>query len=290
MTKGFKLDFVGIGAPRTGTTWISTMLEEHPEICMADQKEIHFFSIDKLYNSGSKYLSDRFTHCNKLEVLGEWSVDYLYSKEAAKRIYKHNPNIKILVCLRDPIERAYSHFLLQKYSAVISPFYSFTDAVSGSDKHSYIERGRYARYLQHYLSIFPKENVKVIIYEEFTKNPKESIKSIYAFLRTRTDFTPRSLEKNIDYRSKNKFRSLILESIVNKLTFLYKKSGIKKFLRIIGVRYILNLMHRLNYRSNLQKFEKPDLEPETIVYLKERYANDIERLETLLGRKIEVWC
>src|SRR3989344_3540181 len=123
--KDFQLNLVGVAAPRSGTTWIAKCLNEHPEICMSSVKEPHFFHYDSRYHQGLPYLLKQFQHYNQEKIRGEWSNMYLYSKETARRLCRHNPELKIIMCLRGPIERAYSQYLNRRYNASIMPFYSF---------------------------------------------------------------------------------------------------------------------------------------------------------------------
>src|SRR3989344_296283 len=123
--RNFQLDFIGVAAPRSGTTWIAKCLGEHPEICMSSVKEPHFFHYDSRYHQGLPYLLKQFQHYNNEKLKGEWSNMYLYSRATTERLRQHNPNMRIIMCLRDPIEPAYSQHLNRRYNARIMPFHRF---------------------------------------------------------------------------------------------------------------------------------------------------------------------
>ena len=102
------VDFIGIGAQRSGTSWVYACLYEHPEICIPI-KEIHFFSRPR-YENGTLWYEEHFATCGVGKRCGEFSTSYLYSDVTAERIHKHYPEVKILAILRNPITRALSQY------------------------------------------------------------------------------------------------------------------------------------------------------------------------------------
>lgn len=284
-----KLDFIGIGAPRCGTTKLSRGLAEHPEICFSERKELHYFNFDHIYNQGQGYLSRFFTHCQNKKNKGEWSTDYLYSKKAAERIKSHNPKVKILICLRHPVDRAYSHYLLQKYSGSINPWQTFNTAILDNDKYNYLKRGLYAGPLKDYLEIFLREQIQIIIYDEFISNPANTFKQLYQFLGVNPDFIPPSLNENVDYRARKKHYSLTLVAIINKLTLFYKQSRFKKLWRVFGLRNFLRWLKKINRQTKPQKFKKPTLDQQIRERLQKFYEPEIAEMEKIIGRPLPAW-
>ena len=217
-----KPNFFIVGAAKAGTTALQEMLNRHPNIYMSPIKEPHFFSKDirktdfislnkkiqtdkiefdskgniitrhQLYiDTEESYLS-LFEASNKEnhKIKGEASVSYLYSKDAAKNIYSFNPESKIIIILRNPIERAFSHFLMDLRLGNTN-YTNFMDAVKSDFdnknkgwgvSHLYIELGLYYNQIQRYFKVFPKAQIKIYSYEEFKKNNQVIIKDIYKFL------------------------------------------------------------------------------------------------------------
>ena len=116
-----RIDFIGIGAPKCGTTWISACLAEHPEIGFANDKEVYYFS-DSLVRS---YFQASFNHYARghpwyhqqfpsskpaARIFGEYTVDYMYDPRSAERIFNYHPDIQLLVALRNPVEMVYSWY------------------------------------------------------------------------------------------------------------------------------------------------------------------------------------
>jgi len=289
MKESFRLDFVGVAAPRSGTTWISRCLGEHPQVCVSSVKEPHFFLYDSRYNQGLSYLTKQFKHYNNEKIKGEWSNLYLYSKEAALRIRKHNPDAKIIMCLRNPIERAYSQYLNRKYNASIMPLYSFKYIVDHEEKYHYLAYGLYAKHLRYYQSLFPKENIHVMLYEEMTRNPREEFKRLLAFLDVEDNFIPQSLNIVVNDRGKKKYHSLYLQALVNKLTLVYKQSRFKRLLEPLRIRQLLRWAENANKRHTRVPFKKPPMDPTIRQRLNNYFADEIRELEQVLDRDLDVW-
>ncbi len=102
------VDFIGVGAQKSGTSWAYACLYEHPEIC-APVKEIHFFSRPR-YEEGKEWYEGHFKKCEEGLLRGEFSTSYLYSEESPERIHACYPNAKLIAILRNPIDRAYSQY------------------------------------------------------------------------------------------------------------------------------------------------------------------------------------
>ena len=107
--KDFKVDFMGIGAQKGGTTWIAKCLSEHPDICMSEPKEILYFNkfssfsnkcpINNYHKKTFSWYRKHFLHCKKGQINGEFSAEYFYDKEAPRLIRKYFPDIKLIVLL-----------------------------------------------------------------------------------------------------------------------------------------------------------------------------------------------
>lgn len=194
--------FMLIGAQRSGTTEIFKQLTTHKQILNPVFKELHFFDLN--YNKGlhfylahfPMYLSDR--EC----MTGEATPYYLFHPHAPQRIYNFNKNMKFLISLRNPVDRALSHYYHE--CRMGRETLSFEDAIDCEDErlegelqrmvddesynsfahqhHSYKSRGLYADQLKVWFSLFPKENFHIIKSEDFYKNPNGVIKNASIFL------------------------------------------------------------------------------------------------------------
>jgi hypothetical protein len=150
------VDFVICGTQKGGTSALDTYLRGHPEICMADRKEVHFFDNEEYFSNDkpdySKYLS-WFSPNKSHKILGEATPIYMYWNDSPKRIWEYNPNMKLIVILRNPIERAYSHWNMDRsrhadnlsfWETIQKEKKRCSDALPKQQRrYSYIERGFY---------------------------------------------------------------------------------------------------------------------------------------------------
>jgi hypothetical protein len=170
-----------IGAQKAATTAIYLLLKNHPDAYMAELKEIAFFTTDYKYRQGLKYYSSHFLGWKGEKVVGEATPGYLHKPAAPERIFKAIPDIKLIVSLRDPIDRAYSAYVMQLTKGSEHPAISFQEAIDLSPE--YIEYGRYIKHLNRYLEFFSLRQICILIYEELQTNPQQFYDKIFDFLK-----------------------------------------------------------------------------------------------------------
>ncbi len=190
-----KVDFLICGAQKAGTSALASYLDEHPEICLADAKELHFFDNEDLFQS--VFLDYAMYHCAfnpkpSHKLLGEATPIYMYWYTAPRRMWEYNPNLKLIVILRNPITRAYSHWNMQR-SRGIEPL-SFWEAIQREKErcrealpyqhrlYSYVDRGFYSEQLRRLWFYFPRDQVLVLRAEELRKSPLGSLEKVCGFL------------------------------------------------------------------------------------------------------------
>jgi hypothetical protein len=203
-----KVDFLIAGTQKGGTSALDAYLREHPEICMASRKEVHFFDNEEIFNRGrpdySRYhafFSPRPSH----QLLGETTPIYMYWYDAPKRIWQYNSDMKIIIILRNPIERAFSHWNMERhrmkdplsfYEAVQSELERCRTALPYQHRvYSYVDRGYYVEQLRRIWNYFPKCQILILRNEELKKDPIEAIGRVYRFLGVSD--AARIQEKNI---------------------------------------------------------------------------------------------
>jgi hypothetical protein len=181
-------NFLIIGAPRSGTTWIEKNLREHPEVFLPKTKELHFF--DRNYEKGIEYYESFFADCGTKKAVGEATPSYLHGaysqNDIPALIKKHLPDVKMIASLRNPIERAYSRFLHSKARFDRNIEMSFEDKLQ--DRPEFIAEGMYYDQLQRYYALFPKENILVLLFDELKSNPSLFMQRIYEFIGVNSDF------------------------------------------------------------------------------------------------------
>ena len=189
------INFIVCGTQKGGTTALYEHLRMHPQVCMANKKEVHFFDNEKLFQTNSidytKYHSF-FKPSKSHKVLGEATPIYMYWKNSPKRIFQYNPKMKLIILLRDPVERAFSHWSMEvrKQNETLS----FMDAVKSENercssypqgqhrRYSYVSRGLYLQQLKRIWKFFPREQVLVLKSSELREKTRATLDRITDFL------------------------------------------------------------------------------------------------------------
>lgn len=182
-----KPNFLCIGVQKGGTTSLIPYLNQHPDIYM-HSNEIHFF--DQKYDKGIKFYEKHFKTNKK--IVGEKTPIYCYNKKCIDRIYKHYPNIKLIIILREPIQRAFSQWNMCQSRADSYPLKnkSFRKTIEDDllqkniqySESDVLQRGFYDEQIKYILSKFDKKNLYIGIAEEIKKNKEIEYSKIYNFL------------------------------------------------------------------------------------------------------------
>jgi hypothetical protein len=190
-----KLEFIVAGAQKSGTTALNYYLKRHPYIALPIKKSLHFFDNDELFAGGNvsyEPLHEMFPPARSGSIAGENTPIYLYWRPALPRIRDYNPAMRFIVILRNPIERAFSQWNMQRTRGA-EPF-DFLDAVKAEPdriaesapkqlrKFSYVDRGRYAEQLERAFRLFPRERFLVVKYEAFRARQREMVEAVFRFL------------------------------------------------------------------------------------------------------------
>ncbi len=170
-------DFLGIGAQRAGSTWLHELLAAHAGVYVPTRrKEVHYF--DQYFDRGSAWYEGFFREAEPGRVTGEVTPDYLHTPGCAERIAENLPDAKLLVILRDPVERAYSHY--KKLVKDDNYRGSFGDVLQ--KRPDLAERGFYAAQLGEYLRHFGKNRFCILIYEDAVRDVEGTKATLARFL------------------------------------------------------------------------------------------------------------
>ena len=175
--------FIVAGGVRCATGWIRSSLSEHPEVYMPN-KETHFF--DQNFEKGIEWYSNFFKDFSDEISVGEKTASYLHNDLVASRIMNTLPDIRLIFCLRDPVERMYSHLTMASSKDTNLKIQDLLLSEKSGSK--YIEWGKYARQLRVFFNIFPRENILVLIYEDKDHDPYGFMSEIYSFIGVDPDF------------------------------------------------------------------------------------------------------
>ncbi len=307
--------FIVVGANKGGTTSIYHYLKQHKQVYLSPIKEPHFFSQDidinlfkkefahnklqdiEKYVSGdmkeeyhAAFIRDieqykkLFSRVQDQKAIGELSTSYLYSKVAAKEIKNLLPDCKIIICLRNPFERAYSHYRMNLwtgnsnefdfYKALIEDF-NHTPKVWGN-AHLYTEIGLYYEQVKRYLDVFGKENVKIIFTEDMKKNAPQVIKELYEFIGVDSSFIP---------DTSTRYNEVFTPKYKN-ITWFLNKSGIRPLMKRLSPQFLKNIVVKVFYKGKGEKGEIPENAKQ---FMKEKFSDDISKLSLLLNKDLSNW-
>ncbi len=204
-----RLEFILAGAQKSGTTALYYFLSKHPHIMMGDKEEMHFFDTEEIFSGPVDYelLHKHFPALRLSTIAGECTPIYIYWKPAMERIWKYNPKIKLLIILRNPVDRAFAHWNMQRFKGR-EPL-DFLQAVEEeksrareaaplqSRRYSYVDRGLYAGQIDRAFQFFPREQVKIIKFEDFRDKNRKTLDEIFRFLGVKPLTWLRNKDRNV---------------------------------------------------------------------------------------------
>jgi hypothetical protein len=270
-------DFLGLGAQRAGTTWLDRLLRHHPDIYLPERrKEVHFF--DRHFDRGTEWYATFFPppdRAGSYRRIGEITPRYLYDPVVPERIRRTLPDCRMIALLRDPVSRLYSQYGLHVRDR--GERRTFADFVRSPGDG--FERGLYSRQLERYLALFDREQILVLIYEEAVTRIEQAIGTLSTFLEV-------DAEPLRSYRDEGPLNP----SFVPRLPRL--RAAARAFgagLRRRGADGIVNAAKRIGVPELFGRRPMPKISPQDDDDLRRRYADEIARLEQLLGRSLEIW-
>lgn len=275
-------NFLILGAQKAGTTWLADMLRQHPEICMPEKKEIHFFNKKKNYRKGLNWYEEHFDTCSG-EVRGEATPNYLWTSndEREKResnrtenipelVHDAYPDLQFVVSLRDPVDRAISAYRTLIRGGYVPPGKSILDV---AHRYGILSMGDYQTHIERWLEYFSPSQFLFLIFEEEVKsNRRITVEKMYRFLNVDDSFTP----DNIDVR-----KHPSLGSFYGRV--LYYAPWIRSLAKFL----FPNLNRdRIPFRDALDSNEVSDRERTELI---QHFEKKNQNLDELIGRQPEGW-
>lgn len=275
----FKVDFIGIGSGKCGSTWLYENIVQHPEIYDGNPKEIHYFG--DLYDSQSfEWYKSLFSGAEG-KLKGEFSISYMYHPKAAERIYAHFPDAKIIAMVRDPIARTYSDFQHFIRKGDVSKDYPFSEYIKDTEK---LKFGHYTEFLAPFYKLFPKQNILVLVLEEMQHDLAACYQHIYEFIGVKDDnFLPEGVE--IKRNQGMNYRFIKLESLLVRSYRFMARRGLTGFAERLKRSGIAQFVRKLNAKSE----PLPDMDAASREKLRCFFEEEQSKLTQLLGRETQIW-
>lgn len=298
--------FIGIGAPKAGTTWLFRSLQEHPAVFMTPMKETDFFAS---YNYLEHPLTAEdlgryetfFEGGEHMTAVGEISVGYLTDPEVPARIQQYLPEVKLVISLRNPVDQVYSHYwhlnrqnFHQWYAAPSDGRLTFEQALEKyPDKLT--ELARYADHLQRWLDLFSTSQLHVILYDDIAAQPGRVLADLYTFLGVDPTFRPDEGNQKSDsqVRRGTSPRHPALHQVYLRTYALLSRGVYVPLKRAVGIDRATRIAETLRARQVMEKLFRrkgyPKMKPSTRRALQATFRDDIERLQGLIGRDLSGW-
>lgn len=214
--------FFIVGAQRCGTSYLHSILEEHPQICMAKplRPEPKYFLSDNFVFDERQYRESYYSGCGVASCFGEKSTSYCEHRNAALRIKSAFPKAKIIFMLRDPVHRAISNYFFSVQNGLETR--SISDAIFNrsaapslplsvsTDPFNYLGRGDYEKHIREFIDIFGTANVSVNIFEQFKGNLEE-FSALYKFLDVNPNFINTNKDSTVNVSERNTDVPVIVE-------------------------------------------------------------------------------
>ena len=280
-----------VGAQKAATTTLYALMKAHPEVCVTRQKETGFFFREEYYSKGFKWFLDHhFPQEQDKNILFEADPNYMFYPAAIDRIYACKPTAKIIVILRNPVLRAYSHYLMMFNAgfenldfrhACMSEIDGFKNSSPRLEVQSYLSRSFYAEQIEHIINVFPKEQIMYVVFEHFVENQQKEYGKILEWLNLT------KLKVFIGAKEKPRLNYSPIHKYYLNPSFLW----VKKNVPIFYLRFITLLVNKLlSFMYRKSKFRKASPVPKNFYCeLLEIFEKDIQRVESLTGLDLSLW-
>lgn len=270
-------NFLYVGPDKAGSSWLHEMLLKHPDVYLSPAKDLYYF--DRYYDRGLAWYASQFRDARDETIVGEVCQDYLFHPQAAGRIHETLGPVRVMVSLRDPVERAWSSYLYaRKHGIWPEPF-----GEALRTRPELLDHGRYATGLHRFLEHLPREMVHVALFDDLAADPQAFIDSVTGFL----DIDPiRLSSKDLEARlPAARARSVRLAHAARRSAdWVREHDGAQ----LVGTVKRSALVQRALYRPIDRDALRPD--PEDVSTVRTALAPEIEALERTLGMRLgEAW-
>lgn len=299
-----KPNFIIIGAGKCGTTSLYEYINQHPDVCMSEPKEPCFFDSQQHDRGLEYYWNKYFKGWAGQKAIGEATPSYLPAPFASERIKNALPDAKLIAILRNPIDRSYSGWWMmfssgrekisfedaicqniERIEAGItfegeegkSRWYGFMSNLycyeKGLSKYrTYLDHGYYAQQLKRYIALFPKTQIKVILFEDLCRDPQAIAQDIWSFIGVDPKHVLKdNLARNTAYGSR------VIRRLAHKIASTKIHKIFPDKITRLAVRQLSGFGNRPTMGKNIR------------AWLVGHYYQHNRELEKLIGRDLHHW-
>lgn len=266
-------NFLIIGAPRSGTTWMEKNLRQHPDVFLPKTKELHFF--DQNYNLGIAHYESYFQGAESKTAVGEATPDYLHgaysTNDIPRLIHRHLPDVKLIVSLRNPIQRAYSRYWNSKALYAHNRRLTFEEKLQ--DRPEFVAEGMYWDHLNRYLAVFPRDQILILFFDDLVSDPRGFLQRVYTFL-------------NVDPKVQTGWESVRVNQATGRGNLARSRFFVFNLARVLTRMRMHGLAQRFRDWNSL---DQPAMAVDTWRSLRKIYFEQNRKLEEFTGRDLSHW-
>lgn len=291
-------NFYIVGAAKCGTSSLFHYLDLHPDVYMSPMKEPHYFCDNYFPDNFAGPGDDGFSR-NRIRAIdeylrlfeagshakirGEGSVYYIYFNSIAERLLEFNPEAKVVIVLRNPVQRAYSAYMHTVRDG--RETLTFEEALEREESRReqgyqplwwYRKLGLYSAQVERYINTFPPNQLKIFLFEDLRDTAK-AVQETFSFLNIRANV---SVDTSIKYNESGIPKSRVL------FNFFAKPNILKQIVKPL---LPTKVQRKLGQQAKSMTLRKETMNPQTKEMLTEYYREDIKRLQDLIGRDLSSW-
>lgn len=285
-TDGWVPDFVIVGPQKCATTWMYEGLAEHPDVYVPDTDSVHYF--DMGYHHGREWYRQHFPEDPDAHpIIGEETPSYIRSEAVPERIADLNPDAKILFSLRNPVDRAFSHYWHEKAKGKIS--FEFEEVFENYDLYeNWVRPGMYADHIERFEAEFDEDQLKLLYFDDLVEDDAAFIREVYDFVGADPDFTPSIIDEKVNDARWSSGVELVDKLYYRAVNVVYRRAGepVKKVLRPVH-EFVQDGGFSNPFESE-SEYEK-GMDPETRRRLEAVFVEPTRELEAKTGRSFEDW-
>ncbi|MFO1468552.1 MAG: sulfotransferase [Steroidobacteraceae bacterium] len=279
---GQRPTYVGIGAQKCASTWLHEILASHPQVGVPEVKEVDFFSYR--FDHGYQWYERHFSATASALARGEISPSYFCEPAVPERLARYLPEARILLSLRDPVERALSNHRHEvRVGHLGGEDLSFETGLRNNPM--YVEQGRYATHLRNWLRHLPRERILIVLMEDVQGDPQRVAREVFSFLGVDETYVPAGLDNRYN-------RSFVTRSSV----LTGAKDAVYRATRLPGLRWTWGLASQAGLKSMYRGVNIvpssaviPRPQAQTLQALRQQFEPEIRELETLIDRSLSAW-
>ena len=283
------IDFIGIGFPKSATSWVAEVLKTHPDIYIPSQKELWFFLTENINNFGVmpnnhnknlEWYLRQFKNARTDQLLGEFTPTYIYDLNGLLKLKAAFPDVKLIIVIRNPIELIYSQYYYMKSSVADRISFSLNDIFTSPFGQSLLNYGKIGTHLRNVFKIFSRDKIFVRALDQVKENKELFFQDLCSFLKVDS----KQIQTKMINKKSNEARRIRFNSLHELIQHAY--IIIKNY--NIPIPFSVPLFYLYN-RINRPTAKNPIISEKLRYKLQEYYHEEIEQVEEMLNIKLTNW-